>query len=306
MPLPQGLQNFDITNATAQVWLFKKWSQPDRGVRFTGRWIEIDEALEQAIKQAITEKREGILEVSPYSLLSAATDEIALQIDALETFAGAITTEASNPLPERRVTRLRDVQNTSFYVIKLISGDHVLHAVRKTDGSWQSKKARNILSVYFADDQLGLNQNPGFNISRAVDFFIVDDDVVITNKLAFESILNYKEAHAQDFQALQRETNFLSLFTDIDPLVEFIGSNKLHLRRACAIRQKGHYCDDGFMTRLRQRHTKCGLKLIFDGQGRIVPTPETCADIIRALLDHRLSSPFSQNMYDVTDAVFVQ
>jgi hypothetical protein len=240
MPLPQGLRDFEVANATVQVWLYKKSTIPDRGIRFTGRWIDTDVNLDQALKQAIADKRDSILEVNAYSLLAATNDGIALQIDALETHAAAITAEAANPVLGRKVTKLKEVQNTTFYVVKLISGDQVLHAVRKTDGSWQSKKVYNILSVYFADDQLGLNQNPGFNISRDVDFFIIGDDVVIINKSAFESILSYREAHAQDFQRLQEEANFASLFSTLDPLVAFVGTNKLHLRRACVIRQKGN------------------------------------------------------------------
>jgi Domain of unknown function (DUF4868) len=305
MPLPQGLRDFDLAAATVQVWLYKKSTTPGGGIHFVGRWIDADSALDQALKQAITDKRESILEVNAYGLLAATNDGIALRIDALETHAGAITAEAANPTPGRKVTKLGEVQNTKFYVIKLVGGDHVLHAVRKTDDSWQSRKVRNILSVYFADDQLGLNEHPGFNISRDVDFFIFGDDVIIMNKPAFESVLSYKEAHAQDFQMLQGEANFLSLFSTLDPLVAFVGTNKLHLRRACAIRQKGHCRDAGFMTRLRQRHAECGLNLSFDQQGRLVPTPESCADIIRALLDHRLSSLFSQKNYDVPDATVV-
>jgi hypothetical protein len=305
MPLPQGLQDFDIANATVQVWLYKKSVQPEGGIRFTGRWIDTDAELDQALRQAVADKRDSILEVNAYSLLAATNDGIALQIDALETHAGAITAEAANPVLGRKVTKLREVQNTKFYVVKLVSGDQVLHAVRKTDDSWQSRKARNYLSVFFVDDQLGLNQNPGFNISRDIDFLIIGDDVVIMNKPAFESVLNYKEAHAHDFQMLQAEAPFSSLFSTLDPLVSFVGTNKLHLRRACAIRQKGHYRDAGFMSRLRQRYAECGLSLTFDQQGRLVPTPENCADIIRALLDHRLSSLFSQNNYDVPDATVV-
>jgi len=305
MPLPQGLQDFDIANATVQVWLYRKSVQPEGGIRFAGRWIDTDAELDQALRQAVVDKRDSILEVNTYSLLAATNDGIALQIDALETHAGAITAEAANPVPGRKVTKLKEVQNTKFYVVKLVNGDQVLHAVRKTDDSWQSRKARNYLSVFFVDDQLGLNQNPGFNISRDIDFFIIGDDVVITNKPAFESVLNYKEAHAHDFQMLQAEAPFLSLFSTLDPLISFVGTNKLHLRRSCAIRQKGHYRDADFMNRLRQRYAECGLNLTFDQQGRLVPTPENCADIIRALLDHRLSSLFSQNNYDVPDATVV-
>jgi hypothetical protein len=305
MPLPAVFQNFDIANATVQVWLFKKSTRDDGNIHFTGRWIDTDDALDEALKQSIAGKRASILEVNDYTLLAAAQDGIALQIDALETHAGAIIAAAANPVPVRKVNKLKHVQNTKFYVVKLIIGEHVLHAVRKTDGSWQSKKVHNILSVFYENEQLGLNENPGFNISRDVDFFIIDDHVVITNKSAFESVLSYKEAHAQDFEALQGEPIFVALFTTVDPLVDFVGANKLHLRRACAIREKGHYRDADFMARLRQHHVACGLNLIFDANGHIVPTPETCANIIRALLDHRLSSLFSRNNYDVPDATVV-
>jgi len=305
MPLPLGLQDFDVTNATVQVWLFKKTMALDGGLRFTGRWVGTDANLEQALRAAIADKRASILEVNAYSLLAAASDGIALHIDALETQAGAIAAEAANPVPGRKVNELKQVQNTKFYVAKLVNGDQVVHAVRKTDASWQSKKVHNILSVFFSDDQLGLNENPAFNISRDVDFFIIGDDVVILNKAAFESILSYKEAHAHDFQKLQEEADFSSLFSTLDPLVTFISTNKLQLRRACAIRQKGYYRDPGFMRRLRERYGECKLNLKFDDQGRIVPTPECCADIIRALLDHRLSSLFSEKNYDVPDATVV-
>lgn len=305
MPLPQGLQDFDIANSTVEVWLFKKSTTPSGDIRFTGRWINTDIHLDTAIKQAAIHKRENILEVNAYGLLASANDGIALQIDADETYADVIVAETANPLPERKVTKLKEVQNTKFYVVKFINGDRILHGVRKTDASWQSKKVLNRLSVFFADDQLGLNQSPEFNISRDFDFFIVDDTVVIMNKSAFESVLSYKEAHTQDFQTLQNDTIFLSLFSTLDPLVAFVGANKLHLRRVCAIHQKGHYRDPDFMSRLRQRHAECGLNLTFDPEGRLVPTADTCVDIIRALLDHRLSSIFSMNNYDVPDATVV-
>jgi hypothetical protein len=44
-----------------------------------------------------------------------------------------------------------------------------------------------------------------------------------------------------------------------------------------------------------------GLTLVFDAAGCIVPTSETCRDVFIALLDHRLQSPFSSNIYDVPD-----
>ena len=57
------------------------------------------------------------------------------------------------------------------------------------------------------------------------------------------------------------------------------------------------------MRNLRQRYAEYRLNIIFDEYGKIVPTPETCRDIMTALLDHRLGSGFSGYIYDVPDAV---
>ena len=91
------------------------------------------------------------------------------------------------------------------------------------------------------------------------------------------------------------------MFAATDALESYVGDNKMQLRRASAIRQRGHYKDPAFMSNLRKRHEEFLLDIEFDDAGRIVATPETCGDIVRALLDHRLASAFSQNIYDVPD-----
>lgn len=305
MPLPQSLANFNIEESTVSVWLFKKSVTADGLPRFSGRHVETDEELDGALKEALAEARASIQDVTPYTLLAAAQDGIALSIDALETHADAITAQMADSLAEKKVRSLKDVQNTKFYVVKLTHADNAIHAVRSTDNSWQSRKTRSAISVIFKDEQLGLNEEPAFSISRHVDFFIVGDDIVMLSKPSFEKVLSYKQAHAEDFVALQAEPAFAAVFSDLAPLVTFVGQNKIHLRRACVIRQKGHYMDAQFMQRLRDNFARCGLNLVFAADGRLVATPETCADIIRALLDHRLSSFFSEQHYDVPDATAV-
>ena len=165
---------------------------------------------------------------------------------------------------------------------------------------------KDAIYAFFSNNKLALDDKPSFRISKLIDFFVVGGQVLISHKGHFESILSYKEAHIEDFHKLQKESAFTTLFSNLDPLITFVGTNKIHLRRACAIRAKGHYKNSAFMSRLRKDHTKYYLQLEFDGHGRIIPSEETCADIIRALLDHRLLSPFSENLYDVPDATVVQ
>lgn len=302
MVVPQAFTDFDINSATVALWVFKKSFRPGAAPIFTGRWVQTDAALDAALKEAVVQERARILEVNEYGLLAQNNEDSALRIDGLLTHAGSLTEQMAAELGTKKVRDMRDVQNSDFYAIKLVSGDEILYAVRKADASWKSKKAVNYLTVLFQDDELALQESPSFTVSRHVDFFIIEDDVLMMNKGAFESVLSYKQAHADDFIALQAEEDFSSLFSSIAPLVTFVGTNKLHLRRVCAIRQKGHYRSAAFINRLRHAHHQFGLILNFDAQGRIDPTEDSCADIIRAFLDHRLTSPFSENVYDVPDA----
>lgn len=304
MALLQELSVFDIENAGTTVWLFKKSGGAGGSTpTFTGRWIETTPNLEAALKSAISEARASIGEVIPYGILAQNNEASALNISMIETHAGMIVAAAADAVPQRKVKNVKDIQNSSFYVVRLTSGAHVLHAVRSTDASWRSARRGNFIDVLFRDGGLALDDSPQFSLSKYVDFFIWNGELLIKEKAKFESILNYREAHASDFSTLQLEAQFSSLFADLTPLVEFAGTSKIRLRRACAIRQKGHYTDQEFIARLRQNYALYQLNLEFDEHGLIRPTPETCADIITALLDHRLSSAFSLKIYDVPDTV---
>lgn len=306
MPVPQILTDFDIAGSGVTVWLFKKSGGVGGAApTFTGRWITIDAPVEDALKQAFMEARASIEEVNAYGILTQNNEGSALSISTIETHADLIIAQTANALPQRKVRNVKDVQNTKFYVVRMTSGASVLHAVRKTDASWSGRRRSGFIDVMFRDEALELDAAPQFSISRHVDFFIIDDTILIKDKGHFESILSHRQAHVDDFAALRTEALFVALFTDLAPLVDYVGSNRIQLRRVCAIRQKGHYLDQGFIGRLRQHHAQYGLNLQFDANGRIAPTEGTCADIITALLDHRLSSAFSQIVYDVPDATQV-
>lgn len=306
MPIPPELAGFDIAGAEVTIWAFKK-SGVAAGAppKFVGRWIETDDPLDAALKTAVEAARAKIDEVEPYGLLAESSEGGALHITTIETHADLIVAAAADALAQRRVKVLKQLQNTSFYVIKLVSNGQVLHAVRKTDASWGTKKRMSLIDVVFDDQTLTLETRPPFSLSRNIDFLVLDGDIYILNKAAFESVLSYKQAHADEFQALQAEPQFASLFTNLAPLIDYVGTNKLFLRRVCAIKAKGHYLDAAFMDRLRQHHAQYHLTLQFTPAGLLDPTPATCGDIITALLDHRVYSAFSQAIYDVPNAVEV-
>lgn len=306
MPIPAAFTQFDVEASEVRVWLFRKSGGANGAApTFTGRWIAINPQLDAALKQAIEEERGRIEEVADYSLLAQNNEASALSIGTVETHADLILERTANPVPGRMASSLRDIQNTHFYVVKLTTGDQSLLAVRKTDSSWRSVKRRGRIDVVFRNEALALDQEPAFSLSRYIDFFIVGDVVLISNKQNFESVLNYREAHAADFVQLQAEPEFSALFADLNPLIAFVGTNKIQLRRVSAIRQKGHYRNADFLDRLRANFDQAHLDLQFGPDGRLVVTPENCSHVITAFLDHRLMSLFSENFYDVPDATQV-
>ena len=299
------LQVFDVTASAVSVWTFKKSVLTGQPPAFSGRWIDVDDALAAALRQALSEAREAIAETHPYGLLAQVNEGSALVLGADETHAPAIVLQTNDPTPGRKVRHLKEINNSVFYVVKFVAGGQTLHAVRKTDGSWRSRKAFNALNVLYTDEGLTLDVTPRFSLSRQFDFLIHGGAIFVLQKGRFESVLSYKQAQADDFVALQAEAAFTAAFADVAPLVAFVGSNKIHLRRACAIRERGNFRDVDFMARLRQEHLQMGFTFAFDDQGRFVCTEASCPDIIKALLDHRLDSRLSHRVYDVENTEVV-
>lgn len=301
-----SLKDYDIENAAVSLWTYKKPSQ-EAGAdpAFKGRWVFIDDNVKSVLKFLVRNALDGITETIPYSLLAQNNECSALRMNAAVTHAGIAIAEAVGETAEKKVKKLQELQNTVFYCIKFSFQDSLLFAFKKTDASWATKKAKDRISLLYSDDGLAINDKPGFSLSKYVDFILFDEQVFIKDKMAFESVLSYKSAHVSEFSSLKVEQEFASLFADTIALDEYVGSNKMQLRRIAAIKQKGHYKNPAFMKSLKDNYEKIGLKIVFDKSGKIAPTPETCGDIIRALLDHRLMSHYPAYVYDVQDAAQV-
>lgn len=301
------LKNFNIEEATVVLWVFKgPRGAATKDPVYTGRWVQTDEAVDQRLKSAFISERDRIEEVIEYSLLAENNEASALSIGKDETHADIVIHSASEEIEKSRVKKESDLINSSFYAIKAIHDDAVIYAIRQTDKSWKSKHRKTLRSTLVMNEhQLTVDDKPRFDIHEGVSFFIVGDKVLVNGKKQFESVLRYKAAHLSEFDDLKTEPEFASIFSDTNHLDEHIRNNKIQLRRAQAIRQKGHYKDPDFMQRLRDNYADFGFKIEFDKTGLIIPTPETCSEIITALLDHRLSSAFSQNIYDVPNTTTV-
>lgn len=303
MPALQGFRNFNINDSDVVLWTFKKhWSKGNDVPIYNGHWVQTTKELDDALKAAVSNVRDNIDETLNYGLLAQNNENSALTISLEETYANLIIAQSANPTEPRKAKKIKDVNNAEFYVVKMTLQESSIFCVRRTDHSWKTRKAINALSAVFNDDVMTLETGTSFTLSKYFDFFIVGDTILVTNKPNFESLLSFKQAHIDEFTSLQEEEEFVTIFSDLKHIVEFVGTNKIQLRRISAIRQKGHYKNDDFMARLRQECTALGFNILFDDEGRMIPTPESCRDIFRALLDHRLDSRLSRKLYDVENA----
>ena len=303
MPALDDLKAFNVDAAAVSLWVFKGPRGPsDAPPTYSGYWVETTEGVDTALKEAVNEQRNRIEETFDYGLLTQNNEASALLIARDETNADLLVDVASAETANRRAQNAGRMQNSTFYLIKMIHDDTILFAVRRTDSGWKTKRRMSARSIVYDDNRLDLDNRPHFDLEKTIDFFILRGDILILNKAHFESTLRYKEAHQNDFAALQAEAEFAALFANLGPLIQHVGVNKIQLRRMSAIRQKRYYRDQEFLTCLRQHHTEYGFTFQFDDAGRIIATAETSSQIVTALLDHRLASGFSGRVYDVPDA----
>lgn len=292
------LKAFDLDEAEVAVWVFKRPRSGGRR-RFSGRWIDISVDLADRLRETVRGNLEAITETIEYDILAANNEASALTIGADETDAHLIATQIMDPTPDLKARSIPELRDSDFYVARFAFEGTALLAVRKTDQSWSTRRSRGVIQMVFSDEELRLEEDATFTIRSDFDFFVLGTTIFVRTKSNFESLMSYKAAHTQAFETLTAEVAFQGLFVDMAPLMEFVGTNKMHLRRAVAIQQKGHYRDRTFMTRLRAECEDMNLDIKFDEDGKIIATVESGKDIFLALLDHRLESRLTALMYDV-------
>ncbi|WP_290847716.1 Kiwa anti-phage protein KwaB-like domain-containing protein [Henriciella sp.] len=302
MSAVEDLKNVNFDEAEITLWVFKKPQAQEGNVRFSGAWVETKDGVDEALQEVLIDQRARIEEVEPYGLLAQNNEGSALSIPVIETHAGVAIDVAAEHSDKKRAKSIKKLRPAEFYVIKIVFNEQNFYAFRKADKSWKTKKS---VSFHFSDETLAIDPTPSLDLSPQIDFFVVGDEILILNKANFESILMYREAHKNAFDELKSEAEFTEIFASIEHIDAYVGTNKIQLRRANAIQQKAHYKDEAFMERLRKRYAEFNLTINFDEDGKIIPCENTCKDIFQALLDHRLSSGFSESIYDVPNATKV-
>jgi hypothetical protein len=288
-------KGFGLDDGVLSLWVFKK--RPTGG--YSASSIDVTDGLAAELKSIISTALEVRTEVDDYSLVAQPNEVSCLHVGTDETSFAELKALLDAPAEEHRIAGERAFKNISGYVIRVRSGQRVLYCVRQVTDAWKTRKARSVINVVLRANRLELVEDRSFTIAKTLDFFVLDNDILIVGKRAFEALLTYKIEYTHSFIALQADPAFMGCFTDMAPLVVHVGTNTMHLRRMAVIQQKGNYANPDYMQRLRDVNLQEGWNITFDAAGRIVATEETMRAIMQVLLNHRLHSKLSLTTFDV-------
>jgi len=266
---------------------------------YTAVSVLMGDGLRDQLKELATNYQTSHTLAEEYSLLSQTSEGGFLAVSREDTLFPRLQGLIDQPLEECLVKNVKQLNNAAGYVLRLRQGESVIYCVKKANADWATRKKKGMMNIFFTEAGLDIMDNPSFSISRSFDFFVVGENVLMTNKPAFESLLNHKDTYEEAYAALKQEAGFSAAIADFVVFDAFIGENATHLRRMAVIKARGYYNNPDYMMRLREINGVRGWGIQFDAQGRIVATPEKMRDILHVLLDHRLRSELSDNQYDV-------
>ena len=174
------------------------------------------------------------------------------------------------------VKNVKQLNNAAGYVLRLRHGASVIYCVKKANADWATRKKKGMMNIFFTEAGLDIMDSPSFSIARSFDFFVVGENVFITNKPAFESLLSHNDTYEEAYVALKQEPGFSAAIANLAVFDAFIGKNATHLRRMAVIKARGYYNNLNYMTRLREINALRGWGIQFDEQGRIEATQKRC------------------------------
>ncbi|WP_306589576.1 Kiwa anti-phage protein KwaB-like domain-containing protein [Geothrix sp. 21YS21S-4] len=303
MPSFNEWKNFNYTQSTVQLWVFKKSSTD---AKYKGWHVRTDGGIEVMFRNAVINQLSKISEHFEYTHISQNNESSCME-HPLEDCEGliALLDIVDQPEGEHVAENVKQLRGSTGYLVKFQFNDETVYAVKKTAPSWSPKIRKSLINALFIQGELSVVPNEEFTFSSFFDFFCFNENVYIIGKRSFESTIAEKSVYKKNFSDLRLSPEFISVFSEMTSIVEFVGENAMHLRRMATIQKKEVYRNPNFLIELKRVSDMRNWGIEFDAEGRIVPTLSTAKIIIQVLLDHRLFSEITSNYYDVPDAIVV-
>lgn len=297
----QLLKDFNFTDAVPYLWVFKESDSP---AKFRTYYVQTEVELNQQIKLFVQPEIVRITEFTPYSYISQTNENSCLSIDSQAIDFSSLKVLVDRLEPEHRINDKSILKGVTGYVVKFILNDVTVYGVKRSTSTWKTSYSKKFINMSFINGELSGVEDNNFTIEKNFDFYVINNSVFIVNKRGFESIMKYRTAYIQAFEQLIQIPEFTCLFSDLTPILNYVGSNSIQLRRMGVIEEKAIFNNPNFMDNLIRVNNTRGWGINFDTENNtIIPCENTTGAILKVLLDHRLMSEITNNIYDVQDTV---
>ena len=299
----QLLREFSFNTSTPYLWVFK---DSDRDIRFVANYVQTDGDLNNEIISFVNNEMTRITECSPYSHISQNNENSCLDLNKNSTNFPLLQTQVDRLETENRIEGAAALKGSKGYVVKFVDNGTTVYAVRRSTSTFKTAYRKKFINIIFRDGELSGIQDNSFSIEKRFDFYVINDNIFIANKNGFEAAIKHRTQYVQAFLQLQQSTDFRSLFTDMNPITNYIGNNSIQLRRMSVVQARSIYTNPSFILNLQRVNTSENWGINFDPvSNKIIPCPDTMRTILTVLLDHLLMSRVTNNNYEVPDSIQV-
>lgn len=295
-----SLRGFDFANSAIHLWVFKRSSTADH---FSARYAQTDGNLDALLLQVVQGEINRITEFAHYNYLAQTNENSCLATPIAGSYFEHLKAVVDRPEPDWRVQSVKDLKNASGYLVKFSHNGQTVYAVKRSATNWKASYLKTHINIVFQNGELSAAPDNGFAIEKTFDFYAHGTAMFIASKRAFESVMEHRASYAQAFTNLQATAAFSGLFTDLQPIVNYVGTNSIQLRRMARIEERALFTRPGFLRAVQAVSGRRGWGLNFDpNSGCLIPCDQTAKTIMQVLLDHRLLSEITDLIYDVPDA----
>jgi hypothetical protein len=227
-----SLKNFNFADSCIHLWVFKRSTTADK---FSTHYAQTDESLNACLIGVIQSEITRITEFANYTYLAETNENSCLATTIAGSDFEHLKAAVDRPEPDWRVRSIKDLKNATGYVVKFTHNGQTIYAVKRSTTNWKTSYLNTHINIIFHNGELSAAEENSFAIEKTFDFYAIGTAIFIASKRAFESAMEHRASYIQAFTNLQTNAAFSNLFTDLQPLVSYVGTNSIQLRRMARI-----------------------------------------------------------------------
>lgn len=298
-----SLRAFDFANSLVYLWVYKRSTTEKK---FSAHYVQTADNLNALLLVVVQGEVSRITEYADYTYISQTNENSCLASPIAGSDFEYLKACVDRPEPDYHVRSIRDLKNADGYIAKFVHNGQAVYAIKKSARNWKTSYLKTHINIVFRNGELSAAENNAFAIEKYFDFYAHKQSLFIASKRAFESAMEHRSSYAQAFGDLRQTAVFSNLFTNLQPIIDYVGTNSIQLRRMARIEERALYVRPGFLSAVQVVSARRGWGLNFDPQTQqIIPCEQTIKIIMQVLLDHRLLSEITDLIYDVPDATQV-